>query len=175
MSDLHDQVVGDRDFFTRILGKIPGFKGYIEREGRRSSDKMLREMVSQRFEEQWQRISALQRDLISSGGLSFVDDLEASALKIRQFVDRVKTASYGYAGFFDAKKINEAELVKLYEYDLSLLTQVDEVKRAIDHVEASIGTDGLPASIRNLTSVAQSSVDLFNRRDEVILSTQAAE
>jgi hypothetical protein len=38
----------------------------------------------------------------------------------------------------------------------------------VDNVEASIGSDGLPAAIRNLSSLAQQSVDTFNQREEVM-------
>ncbi|NMC52093.1 MAG: hypothetical protein GYA48_00455 [Chloroflexi bacterium] len=168
MSDLFDQVTSDQDIFKKLLSKVPGFKGYIERENRRSSDKLLRVMVAERYEEQWSRISGLQRDLISEGGLAYVDDLESAAIKIRQFIDRVKTATYGYAGLFDAVKVREDELQKMYQYDLSLLDGAEEVKRAVDNVEASMGSEGLPASIRHLTSLAQNMVELFNRRAEVI-------
>jgi hypothetical protein len=173
MSDLFDQVKSDRDIFSRILSKIPGFSGYIERNNRRASDKLLRQVVADRFSEQWQRISGLQRDLVSSGDISLVDDLEGAAIKLRQFIDRVRTGAYGYAGFFDAVKVNEAELAQIYQYDLSLLEMVDETKNAVDNVETSIGTDGLQASIRNLTNVAQKAVAAYNRRGEVIQGTQA--
>mgnify|MGYP000852042432 FL=1 len=168
MSDIFDKVVGDQDFIKKILAKIPGFKGYIERGDRRMSDKLLREQVANDFETQYQRISGLQRELISHGGLAYIDDLEAAAIKIRQFVDRVRTASYGYAGIFDAIKIKEEELAAVYEYDSQLLDMVDEISRAIDNVEASIGTDGLPASIKHLTGNAQSCIDAFNKRSEVL-------
>jgi hypothetical protein len=167
MSDLFERVTGDQDIFTRLLGKLPGFNGYIERQNRRQSDKILREAVADRYQEQWQRISGLQRDLIRQGQLQFAGDLEAAALKLRQFIDRVRTASYGYAGFFDAIKINEQELAQVYEYDLQLLTMNEDIGAAIDNVESSIGTDGLPAAIRHLTNRSQQAVDAFNRRTEV--------
>ncbi len=169
MSDLFERVTADQDIFKKILSKVPGFSGYIERQNRRASDKLLRETVANRFEEQWQRISSIQRDLISQGGLAYVDDLEAAAIKLRQFIDRVRTASYGYAGFFDAVKVNEAELSSVYQYDYALLELVDAVSRAIDNVEASVGTDGLPAAIRNLVGVARQCIETFDRRSEVML------
>jgi len=169
MSDLFDKVTADQDIFKKLLSKVPGFKGYIELENRRSSDKLLRGVVAERYEEQWKRISGLQRDLISQGGLAYVDDLESAAIKVRQFIDRVKTATYGYAGLFDAVKVRQDELEKMYQYDLNLLDGAEEFKRAVDNVEASIGSDGLIASIRHLTSLAQEMVDLFNRRAEVIM------
>jgi len=175
MSDLYDRVVGDQDIFKKILSKIPGFSGYVERSNRRAADKLLREVVADRYEEQWQRISALQRDLISNGDITYVDDLESAAIKLRQFIDRVRTAAYGYAGFFDAVKINQDELAKVYQYDLSMIDTVEDVKRAIDNVEASMNSDGLPAAIRSLVSLAGQCVQTFEKRSEVMLGGIASQ
>lgn len=175
MSDLFGRVTEEGDIFKKLLSKLPGFSGYFERQNRRAADQLLRKVVADRFEEQWQRLSGLQRDFISQGEIGYVDDLEAAGIKLRQFVDRVRTAAYGYAGFFDAIKVNQEELAQLYQYDLSLLEAVDEVKRAIDNIETSVGSDGLPAAIRHLTGVAQQSVEAFNRRSEVILGPAVAQ
>jgi hypothetical protein len=179
MSDMNDQIFGkvssDLDPFKKIMKQIPGFGGYVERQARRDSDKLLREVVAKRVEEQWGRISALQRDFISQGEIAYIDDLEAAALKLRTFADRVRRATRGYSGLFDAVKINENELAQLYQYDASMLDQVSGVSHAIDNVEASIGSDGLPAAIRNLTGVSQQCIDTFNRREETIVGgSQAA-
>jgi hypothetical protein len=176
MSDhIFDKVQSDMDPFKKILGYIPGFKGYVERQARRDSDKLLRETVATRFEKQWGRISDLQRELISSGDIQYVDDLEAAAIKLRAFADRVRRATRGYSGLFDAVKINEVELLQLYQYDSQMLGLSDEVARAIDNVEASMGSDGLPAALRNLKTVAQQCVDVFDLREEVILGSAPAQ
>lgn len=172
MSDLEDQyfdkVSADMDPFKRIVSKIPGFKGYIERQARRDSDKLLRDTVYQRFRELEGRVSALQREFISHGELKYVDDLEASALKLRTFADRVHLAPRGYSSLFEAVKINEAELKNLYEFDATLLDKADEVERAIDNVQSSVGTDGLPAAIRNLESVSSDCISLYDQREQVV-------
>jgi hypothetical protein len=169
MSDILGRVTNDQDIFKKLLGKIPGFSGYVDRNNRRSADKLLRETVASRFDELGQRISAIQRDLISQGGLSWVDDMEGAAIKLRQFTDRVRTASYGYAGFFDAVKINSEELAQIYQYDLALLQSGDEVQSAIENVEASLGTDGLGAAIRSLVQKSADCVSAFDKRSQVIL------
>jgi len=175
MSDILEKVTGDQDFFKKILAKIPGFKGYIERGDRRLSDKILREKIADEFEVHYQRVSSLQRDLISQGELQYIDDLEASVLKLRQFIDRVRTASYGYAGIFDAIKIKQDELDQVYQYDYALLALSDEVASAVDNVETSIGTEGLDAALRHLRTVSQQCVDAFNKRSEVMqgITTEA--
>lgn len=172
MSDLNDQiygkVTGDMDPFKKIASKIPGFQGYIERQARRDSDKLLRDTIYNRFKELENRISVLQREFISNNELKYVDDLEASAIKLRTFADRVRLAPRGYSSLFEAVKINEEELARLYEYDASLLDKGDEVERAIDNIQSSIGTDGLPASIRHLETVSADCIALYDKREQVV-------
>lgn len=174
MSDMFDNVTSQQDFIKKLLSKIPGFRGYIERENRRLSDKILRDTLANQLEGVWSRISSLQRGLINQGAISMIDDLEAAAIKFRQVIDRVQKASYGYSGFFDAIKINEKELELIYQYDLTMMEQVDLANKAVDNVETSIGTDGLPAAVRNMISVADQSVTTFDKRAEVITEMNTA-
>jgi hypothetical protein len=175
MDDILQKIENEKDFFKKILGKLPGFSGYFERRERRAADKLLRDSIADKYESLWGRISTLQKDAISNGDIDLIDDLEASALKIRQFVDRIRTASYGYAGFFDAIPVKTDELDKIYQYDYQLLAMEEEVGRAIDNVESSFGTDGLAASIRHLTQLSQNCIDAFEKRKEVILSISGSE
>jgi hypothetical protein len=173
MSDPLGKITEGKDLIGKIRNTVSGFVGYFDRANRREADKMLRLEIANRYEEQWSRISNLQRQLISSGQLKYLDDLEEAAIKMRIFSDRVGRAAYGYAGFFDAVRIHEDELTKLYEYDIALLENVDNIARAIDNVEASLETDGLPAAIRHLVALGQEALDAFDRRSEVILETDS--
>lgn len=168
MSDLFDRVLKDQDIVKKLLSKIPGFDGYIELSNRRMSDKLLREKVANQYEELWQRLSGLQVDLINQGELKYVDDIESAAIKLRQFIDRVRTASYGYSGFFDSVKINKDDLERVYQYDLTLFDLADEVSRGIDNIESSIGTDGLAAAIRNVVSLSKKCIIAFEKRSDVM-------
>jgi hypothetical protein len=71
MDDFKDQVFGkitdDMDLITKIASKVPGFKGYLERQTRRDSDKLIRDTIFDRFRELEGRVSRLQRDLINQG------------------------------------------------------------------------------------------------------------
>lgn len=168
MNDLFDKVTADQDPFTKILGKIPGFKGYIERTSRRNADKILREQIAAEYTELWKRVGEIQSDMASAGELQYLDDMETAATKLQTFIDKVSGAAYGYSGFFDAIKINEEELAKIYQFDAALLEGADEIRRAIENVEASIGTDGLPAAIRHLVGLTRDLVTTFESRDQVL-------
>ena len=162
----------EKNKFEKLLEKIPGIKGYKEKEARRDTDKLVREAIARRFEEQWDRIAGIQRDLLKTGNLLFVGDLESGAIKIRQFIDRVKTASYGYAGLLDVVKVDDAALQQLYDYDLYLFKLADSVKSAVDVVEGNIEkNEEIETAIRNLVNVAQECITAFNLRSEVITGT----
>jgi hypothetical protein len=168
MSDFFGRVTGDQDPFKKLASYIPGFSGYIERENRRAADKLLRDTVARRFEELYKRLSALQTDLISQGGIEYIDDMEKAALQIRTFTDKLRNATYGYSGLFDAVKINEAELAKIYAFDAAFFDMAEQIKNAMDTVEASLGApEGLPASIRNLVTLCRQTVTTYEQRYEI--------
>jgi len=174
MTDLFEQVTNSQDVFKKLASKIPGFSGYIERQNRRAADKLMRETIADRFQEQWARTSQFQTDMISEGMLSYVDDMERAAIQMRTFIDKIRTASYGYSGLFDAVKINEEELAKLYSFDQGFFLAAEEIGRALDNVEASLGDEaGLPAAIRNVAALARQSTEAFERRSEVFTTNEA--
>lgn len=169
MSDLFDKVTDQQDLVKKLAAKIPGFSGYVERQNRRAADKLLRETVANRFEEQWKRVSNLQSDMVSQGMIELIDDMEKAAIQMRTFVDKIRSASYGYAGFFDAVKINEAELAQIYQFDTAFFAAAEGIGQALDNVEASLGDEeGLKAAIRNLVTLAREAVTTFERRYEAI-------
>ena len=169
MEDFFQKVTSQQDPFKKLVSFIPGFSGYIERQNRRDADKILRDTVARRFEDQWRRASQLQSDMVSNGQIAFVDDMEKAAIKLRTFIDKISTAPRGYSGLFDAVKINEKELEAIYQYDAAFFDLADQVAHALDNVEASLSDKAaLPAAIRNVTSIARMAVETYNRRSEAV-------
>jgi len=169
MDQFFEKVTSQQDPFKKLMSYIPGFSGYIDRQNRRDADKILRDTVARRFEEQWKRASQLQSDMVSSGMIAYVDDMEKAAIQLRTFIDKITTAPRGYAGMFDAVKINEKELEAVYQFDAAFFDLADQVGRGLDNVEASLADEAaLPAAIRNVISLARLSVETYNRRSEAI-------
>ena len=173
MDDFFQKVTSMQDPFKKLASHIPGFGGYVERQNRRDADKLLRDTVARRFEEQWKRISQLQSDLVSNGMIAYVDDMEKAALKLRTFIDKLSTAPRGYSGLFDAVKINEEELKAIYQFDAAFFDLAEQVGRAVDNVEQTISDEsGLPAAIRNLTSLARLAVETYEKRSEAVTGSK---
>ena len=173
MDDFFQKVTSMQDPFKKLASYIPGFGGYIERQNRRDADKLLRDTVARRFEEQWKRVSQLQSDMVSNGMIAYVDDMEKAALKLRTFIDKLSTAPRGYSGLFDAVKINEKELEAIYQFDAAFFDLADQVGRAVDNVEQTLSDEsGLPAAIRNLTALARLAVETYEKRSEAVTGSK---
>jgi len=169
MDDFFQKVTSMQDPFKKLASYIPGFGGYVERQNRRDADKLLRDTVARRFEEQWRRASQLQEEMVGSGMIAYVDDMEKAAIQMRTFIDRISTAPRGYSGLFDAVTINETELEAIYQFDAAFFDLAEQIERANGNVEASMGDEAaLPAAIRNLTSLARLANETYNKRSEVV-------
>jgi heme oxygenase len=173
MDDFFQKVTSMQDPLRKLASYIPGFGGYVQRENRRDADKLLRETVARRFEEQWKRVSALQSDLVSNGMISYVDDAEKAAIKLRTFIDKISTAPRGYSGLFDAVKINEKELEAIYQFDAAFFDLAEQVSGAVDNLERSLSDEtALPAAIRNVVALARLAVETYDKRTEVITGSK---
>jgi hypothetical protein len=173
MDNFFDTVKNMQDPFKKLASNIPGFSGYMERQARRDADKLLRDTVARRFEEQHKRASQLQTELVSAGKIEFVDDMEKAAVKLRTFIDKITTAPRGYSGLFDAVKINEKELESIYQFDAAFFDLAEQIGRALDNVEQSLADEAaLPAAIRNLVTLARLAVETYEKRSEVVTGSK---
>jgi hypothetical protein len=175
MTDLFEQVKGDRGRIESFFGKFPGYKGYKEKEMRREADKMLREALARRAEEQWRRLPDIQMQLLSGGQIQWLDDVENATIKLQTFIDRLKTASYGYSGFFDAVRVKEDELDQLYNFDMALDQQVDAIRDATDALAAAaMSKEGVGEAISQLNSASLAANEAFSRRKDVLTGTEGS-
>ncbi|MCJ7716242.1 MAG: hypothetical protein MUO54_06960 [Anaerolineales bacterium] len=170
MSDFQGQIESERGKLKELLLKIPGFKGYIELEDRRTADKFLRDVIADRYQELVDRLSEIQVDFVDRGDLVYVDDLEAVVVKLRTFIDRIRHAAYGYSSFFSVIKIDSEKLDKIYDYDFALLSGVDSMADALVNLESIEDPEELKGFISDLKKQAQEIVTKADQRKEVITS-----
>jgi hypothetical protein len=175
MSDLIETIKGGQDVFTKLLSYIPGFSGYIKRSQRRGADKLLREQVALKYTELAKRAGSLQKDAADAGQLDMLDELDSIALKLRTFADRVKSASYGYSGFFDSVKINEQQLETIYTFDTAFFVLADQISNGLDNVATAIGGEGLKAALRAVDDLARQAGETFDRRYQAITESSGGD
>ena len=170
MSDYQDKIQSQRGPLKNLLSKVPGFKGYLEKEDRRTADKLLREEVADRYGKILTKVSAVQISLTDQGSLEYLDDLESVVTKVQTFIDRIRNAAYGYSSFFAAVRVDEETLDKLYEYDQSLLAGANKMEEILLSLEAADNEPEMQSLIAELNRQARELINLADNRKNVITS-----
>ncbi len=171
---LLDQIKGDMSNLEETMANvIPGYKGYKQKELRREADKLLRDTLVDRMRTVKTQLDGLQKDLISSGKFDLLDEVESAATQLQTFIDRVKTASYGYSGLFDATKVKEEDLDRLYEFDAHMMDYVERIEGAIRNASENIDGEEDEANIRAIRNLAREANATFDRRREYINDVQS--
>ncbi|MFN2201691.1 MAG: hypothetical protein ACK2UO_10810 [Caldilineaceae bacterium] len=160
-----------RGAIEALIAGLPGINGYVDKELRRDADKRVRNTIASRLEEQKQALFEIQRKLTKGGGLKYVDDVDSAVQKLQLLADRIKTASYGYAGFFDPVRVKEEELDALHRFDVALAARTVEVEADVQALGAAVDGDGdVVAASNDLIKLINELNSLFQRRSEAILS-----
>lgn len=160
-----DQMGGIESFFA----KLPGIKGYREKEIRRDADKQVRDNLARRLESRRRKLTALQSDLLESGGLMWMDDVERVVGRLQLFIDRIKTASYGYAPLWGINKVKEDDLDRLVAFDQDLYAQLGPLDEAIGKLEQAVqANEGIKEALRSTGDLLAGFNETFSRRAEVI-------
>jgi hypothetical protein len=170
LDDLTEKIRASQGKLEDLASIIPGYKGYKQKEQRREADKLLREHVARKYGEQLERLNRLQYDLTAHGRLASILTLERAVMKLQLLIDRLKTASYGYAGLFDAIKVDEAALDKLYEFDQSMLEGVGQVAALLDKLaEAAQAEASTSAEANDLVTTLERLNSTFGQRQDVLV------
>lgn len=125
-----DKARAGQSFLEQLANAIPGFKGYREKELRRDADRLEREHLASELEACKKALNTLASDATRGGSLDVINDVETARKRLDKVVARIRYAERGYAGFFDAIKVDEQALERVYEFDLGLIADVQAVKGA---------------------------------------------
>ncbi len=152
---------------TNILEKIgafvPGYAGYAQREGRRQSDKLLRAATAKEIRTKKRLLDDAVQRLTGEGKLAHLPPLDAIRRQLDLIANRLAYANYGTGGFFDVIQINEQDLDRVYSYDLSIVSAVQECLKKVDAITTATETDRLSAEIRDGLKQLETLIDARNK------------
>jgi hypothetical protein len=113
-----------RGSLERVVAHVPGFRGYVEREGRRQADQLVRDHGAARLE----RILADLRDRIANAPVEDMDETRELMAHVEKVRGELRFADRGYSGFFEEAKLDDGpSLDAVYAQDERIALQVAEL------------------------------------------------
>jgi hypothetical protein len=167
MSDGYQQAQGQRNLLERLGAKIPGYRGFQDRELRRDVDKLQREHLATELGRLKAMLSQRARDYTDAGQLAALAAFGRLDRQLDGLQQTIRFSDYGASGLFDPVKINEPELQRLYAFDLGIVDDVAAVEQAIAAVPApTAGSAG--AELDHVRDLVRALDDKWRQRRQVI-------
>lgn len=169
--DMYDKIEEESTLLGDLASKIPGFDGYIERSRRREADQILRQTISSRLEDARLHLANIQqelsRDMVKA--IEFAEPIGRADTRLMGLIGKIKDAPQGYAGFFDAVKVKEDDLARIYAFDESMLAYCDQIGSDVDALEKAATSEGdISGSIRELDNILREANSAFTSRQELL-------
>src|SRR3972149_9679159 len=169
--DYLGKVRGERSLLERIMGYIPGYRGYKEKELRRESDRLVRMEVVNRlkaaktaFRRTFANPSAVQK--LSGDDTYRFDAFNSRLDRVTQRIDR---AVAGYAGMFDAIKVKEDKLDSVIQHDLGLIEKAESIKADVEKAtRIVVGTEDWRTAMDMLISKIEEFDRLIDERSNIL-------
>jgi len=166
MTDLRDRIRGAEDPMQRWLDWVPGFKGYRDRETRREADRLVRQYLAGLLAECQAKARTVMGAPAREAKLGPMNALDSVGKRLEKLTDLIRYADSGYSGWFDAAKVKEAELDKLYDYDISLKQFIGDVDAAVAAL-AEMPEDKLPEAIAGVQGSLDELEHMIRSREQV--------
>lgn len=123
-----------RSFLERLTARIPGYRGFAERELRRDVDRRQREHLAGAVHELKRRAREVAGAYTDAGQIGLLDRFDRFDRRLDRLGESIRFADYGASGLFDTEKIGAAELQRLYEFDLSLLDDLEGLTEKVEEL-----------------------------------------
>ncbi len=166
MSVTFDQARSRRNALERLGEKVPGFAGFQDRELRRELDRRERESLAELLLAAKRSLREKARAHTEAGRLAELTLFDRLDRRLEGFAQAVRHADYGATGFFDAVKVRDEDLTRLYEFDLGFFSEIEAVSGLITAIAAGTAeaTAAVEAAAARLATIEQS----WGRRGEVL-------
>jgi hypothetical protein len=153
--------------FRSVVRIFPGMPSYQEREALRTQDKIIRSQLAARIEEQVQQLHQVMAELTNRAILKPLSALDRLARKLSRLADTIRFASYGYAGLFAVTPSDEQKLAELYEYDITLHQEIEELAVAVSTLEQLSYEEWKKSPLENIQQVAKRLEERIRQRQSV--------
>ena len=161
----------DEQLLEKIMLALPGFRGYKAKEQRREADKVIRDFVYSRLQEARNELQDIYQIVAESRVPEALHPIDRLTAIFDRVTEKVHHASYGYAGFFDATKIDEDDLDRMINFDTQLVEAAKGLAQRVqafkDEVQAG-KFDSLVAYEAELRKTVEGFETTFDQRKDVI-------
>ena len=150
-------------FLDKLLGLVPGYKGYAQRDARRTADAALRAHVAAGLDRCKHHVDDIALELAREKRLDGLDELDRLARRLGTAADSIRHAQHGGSGLMDDVVVKAEDLERVHEGDLALHEQAESLEELVRALTPADVPAGLPSRLE----AASELVAAIERRNEL--------
>jgi len=167
MVDLREKVKADQGLLKKIELAIPGFRGYRKREDLRIADSLLRTQLSDKIKNVGKDMEQCREVITRKMEMDLLEDVGRLISQFSAIEGKVRHAEQGYTGISGDYRIEESELNRLYEWDLGLISYIDDLKNSVSMLQTAINSGDKGKMVKEISNVngkLREFTELFEKR-----------
>jgi hypothetical protein len=166
-----EKVKSESRLTEKIAMLVPGYRGYKLKELRREADKLVRNYLYQQLTADRNDLKAILQKMVDNKLTDVWTDTDRLITDLDMVSSEINHASYGYAGFFDAVKVNEDRLDKVADFDSKLIDNVTSLTTKVKQFKGEIlggGFENTRTYMQGLRTMIDVLHDLYNDRTNIL-------
>ena len=168
LGDIKRKIEEGRDFLDKIIQKIPGYKGYIEKSEMYDADRIIRNFMSDKLIVFKKSVDSVMTSALKGDLKNFLPELDSLNLVLERVLKKCKFADYGTTSSLSGAEVTIEDQDRILEYDWNLLQVLDEIAKEIEKM-LPIETDKLSQMIDMIKKKIDGFEKSFDLRKSVIL------
>ncbi len=129
------------NYLERLARRLPGFRGYLEKDHRRDSDALVRRAVADRLQQAKGPLDEYASTLVEARQIDALGFVERVRGKIDLLIARAHSPLHGQCGVFDLPRVKEESANRVYACDLRLAAEVDQLESSVDELSGPDNDD----------------------------------
>ncbi len=116
----------------RLLEKLPGFGGYVDREARQTSDHLARTQIADHLQAAKRSLDKVTRDLVDKGAIDLLPRFDRFRSTVDHAMAKLRGAFSGSCDFFAVDEVADDLLDDIYEHDLWMIDEAERFAKTIE-------------------------------------------
>ncbi|MEX2142684.1 MAG: hypothetical protein WD894_25745 [Pirellulales bacterium] len=158
----------ERNWLETLVHKLPGFRGYLDKENRRASDALAREWLADRLQRSKRALDEHTRALADRGQIAQLPQYDRLRGRIDMLIGRIRGAMHGYSAVFDLVRVDEAQLDRVYEYDVILMERIENIASSVEKLKSLPAESDAATLLDSVSNELDEAERAWDRREDLL-------
>ncbi|MCX7679520.1 MAG: hypothetical protein N2316_09905 [Spirochaetes bacterium] len=167
LENLKKRIGESRDLVDKVIDKLPGYTGYVEKGELYEADRVVRSFVASKLLDCKKYIDEIIRSETKKNSLQHLADLESIHTLLEKAHKKCAYAEFGRSA--SSSKINPTteEMTRLIEFDWRMIAKADELEAELAKLSGVQGD--LSSEIDRIRKIISDFENDFDQRKNIVL------